>query len=127
MASPTTSSHKPQQILMDHEKLTVYQVAMEFIIFADGVTSQLPKGKGYLNDQLQRAALSITLNIAEGAGEYSPDEKIRFYRMARRSSTECAGILEVCLKLQLIEQEQYATGKDLLIRVVSMLTKMTQK
>jgi four helix bundle protein len=120
-------ANKPQRILMDHEKLIVYQVAMEFVIFANETVSQLPKGKAYLNDQLQRAALSISLNIAEGAGELSPDEKMRFYRMARRSSTECASILDVCLSLELIDDEQYEKGKNLLIRIVSMLTKMTQK
>jgi len=40
----------------------------------------------------QRAATSVPLNIAEGAGEYSGAEKSRFYRIAKRSATECAGI-----------------------------------
>ena len=36
-----------------------------------------------LADQLQRAATSIPLNIADGAGEFSASEKARFYRMAQ--------------------------------------------
>jgi four helix bundle protein len=44
------------------------------------------------------------LNIAEGAGEFSPSEKARFYRMARRSATECAAILHVCRRLALVEE-----------------------
>ena len=79
------------------------------------------------SDQLQRAALSISLNIAEGAGEYSIDEKIRFYRMAKRSATECAGILDICQRLQLVEEKRYALGRELLIRLVSMLIKMSQR
>ena len=81
----------------------------------------------YLSDQLQRAALSIPLNIAEGAGEYSVDEKARFYRMAKRSATECAGILDVCQRLQLVNEERYTKGRELLISIVSMLVKMAQK
>jgi four helix bundle protein len=81
------------RILLDHEKLTVYQVSIEFVILTDEVIEHLPRGRAYLSDQLQRAALSISLNIAEGAGEYAIDEKARFYRMAKRSATECAGIL----------------------------------
>jgi four helix bundle protein len=81
---------------LDHEKLDVYHVAVEFVIVADEIVKHLPRGRGYLSDQLQRAALSIPLNIAEGAGEYSVDEKIRFYRMAKRSATECSAILNVC-------------------------------
>jgi four helix bundle protein len=116
-----------KQVLFDHEKLTVYQVAIEFVILADEVIEHLPRGRAYLSDQLQRAALSISLNIAEGAGEYAVDEKARFYRMAKRSATECAGVLDVCQRLRLIEENRYIKGRELLIGVVSMLIKMIQK
>ena len=66
-------------------------------------------------------------NIAEGAGEYAVDEKARFYRMAKRSATECAGILDVCQRLQLVEENRYIKGRELLIGIVSMLIKMAQK
>jgi len=116
-----------KQILLDHEKLTVYQIAIEFVILADEVIEHLPRGRAYLSDQLQRAALSIPLNIAEGAGEYAIDEKARFYRMAKRSATECAGVLDVCQRLQLVEEGRYTKGRELLIRIVSMLIKMAQR
>jgi four helix bundle protein len=116
-----------KQVLFDHEKLTVYQVAIEFVILADEVIENLPRGRAYLSDQLQRAALSISLNIAEGAGEYAVDEKARFYRMAKRSATECAGVLDVCQRLRLIEWNRYIKGRELLIGIVSMLIKMVQK
>ena len=124
----TVEIKTPQkQVLLDHEKLTVYQVAIEFVILADEVIEQLPRGRAYLSDQLQRAALSIPLNIAEGAGEYAVDEKARFYRMAKRSATECAGVLDVCERLRLVEESRYMKGKELLIGIVSMLIKMAQK
>jgi four helix bundle protein len=116
-----------KRILLDHEKLTVYQVAIEFVVLADVIIEHLPRGRAYLSDQLQRAGLSISLNIAEGAGEYSIDEKARFYRMAKRSATECAGILDVCQRLQLVNEERYTKGRELLISIVSMLVKMAQK
>jgi four helix bundle protein len=116
-----------KQVLFDHEKLTVYQVAIEFVILADEVIENLPRGRAYLSDQLQRAALSISLNIAEGAGEYAVDEKARFYRMAKRSATECAGVLDVCQRLRLIEENRYIKGRELLIGIVSMLIRMVQK
>jgi four helix bundle protein len=116
-----------KQVLLDHEKLTVYQAAIEFVILADEVIEHLPRGRAYLSDQLQRAALSIPLNIAEGAGEYAVDEKARFYRMAKRSATECAGVLDVCQRLGLVEENRYMKGRELLIGIVSMLIKMAQK
>jgi four helix bundle protein len=108
----------------DHEKFAVYQTSLEFISLTNCIIEQLPKGKTYLADQLQRAASSISLNIAEGAGEFSKNEKARFYRMAKRSSTECAAILDICAKLQLIDQSSQVKARELLIRIVSMLTKL---
>ena len=59
----------------------------------------LPRGRRYLADQLQRAAVSIPLNIAEGAGEFSRKDKRRFYRIALRSATASAARLDVCRRL----------------------------
>ena len=126
----------------DHEKLDVYQVAIKFVVLSNEVIEILPRGKGYIVDQLQRAATSIPLNIAEGAGEFSPGwsfrlsytarpcirgEKKRFYRIAKRSATECAAIMDVCLCLQLIDKEMLYNSSQLLIRIVAMLIKMIRK
>ncbi|MFT4058510.1 MAG: four helix bundle protein [Legionella sp.] len=79
------------------------------------------------HDQLQRAGSSVVLNIAEGAGEFSMNEKIRFYRMARRSATECAGILDICMHFNLIDENiSLTTSRHLVLRIVSMLTKMAR-
>ena len=80
-----------------------------------------------MTDQLQRAGASITLNIAEGSGEFSTNEKSRFYRMAKRSATETAAILDVSKRLNILHEDNYQLGRDLLIRIVMMLTKMARK
>ena len=94
----------------DHEKLDVYQVSIDLVILIDEIVEHLPRGRAYLADQLLRAGTSVVLNIAEGAGEYSSCEKIRFYRMARRSGTECVGILDICQRLRLIEETRHERG-----------------
>ncbi len=109
----------------DYERLDVYQVAVEFIVLTEEIIENLPRGRAYLADQFQRASTSILLNIAEGAGESSSNEKIRFYRMSRRSATECAGIIEIVLRLGIIKIELHCKARELLIRIVSMLSKMT--
>lgn len=43
-----------------------------------------------------------------------------------RSATECAGIFEICKRLELIEESRYLKARELLIRLVAMLTKMSQ-
>lgn len=110
----------------DHEKLDVYKAAIELVVLIDNVVEHFPKGRAYLIDQLQRAGTSVALNIAEGAGEYSGNEKSRFYRMAKRSATECSAIFDVSLSLELIEEEKYSKVRLLLIRIVSMLIKMAR-
>ena len=94
----------------DHEKLDVYQVAIEFVAKANDIVEQLPRGRGYLADQLQRAALSIVLNIAEGAGKFSPADKAVFYTRARGSATESAAVLDVCRKLARISHRPSAAA-----------------
>jgi four helix bundle protein len=111
----------------DHEKLDVYRAAIEFVILIDKIVEQFPRGRAYLADQLLRAGTSIPLNIAEGAGEYSGSEKSRFYRMAKRSATECAGIFDICKQLGMVDEGLFVKGRELLVRIVAMLTKMAKK
>jgi four helix bundle protein len=111
----------------DHEKLDVYVAAIDFVVLANEVVEHLPKGRSYLALQLQRAATSVGLNIAEGAGEFSGSDKARFYRMARRSATECAAILHVCERLKLVDESRYVAGRELLLRIVSMLVQMVRR
>lgn len=93
---------------LDHERLEVYRFAIQFVVMADGIVENLPRGRAYLADQLRRAGASIPLNIAEGAGEYAPTEKARFYRMAKRSATECSSILDILKHLHLIDEGSFS-------------------
>ena len=102
-----------------HERLDVYQVAIDFVSLADDVVERLPRGSRYLAHQLQRAGLSVPLNVAEGAGEFSQNDKKRFYRMALRSATECAAILDVCRRLELADGPFLTSGRECLLRIVS--------
>jgi four helix bundle protein len=120
----TTTTERSKIGYFDHDRWDVYQAALELVILISDVVEQLPRGKAYLADQLQRAGTSVPLNIAEGAGEDALNEKARFYRMARRSATECASILDVCHRLRLLDEHRYMEGRKLLLRIVAMLTKM---
>src|ERR1041385_6795473 len=107
-----------------HERLDVYKAAIDFLALSEEIATRFPKGRAYLVDQLRRAALSVSLNIAEGAGEFAHADKARFYRMARRSGTECVAILDACRALKVTEDSILRQGRELLHRVVSMLTVM---
>lgn len=123
---PRSRRHEAGATVFDHERLDVYQTAIEFLAVADKMASDLPRGRSYLADQLRRAALSVPLNVAEGAGEFSRKDKARIYRIALRSATECAAVLDVCRALELGDVSGLLDGRNLLLRIVSMLTRMTK-
>ena len=110
----------------DHERLDVYKTSLKFIVLSTEIIASFPKGRSQLADQLNRASLSIVLNVAEGAGEYSKADKVRFYRMAKRSATECAACLDVCRELELVEKEMLEDGRKHLLDIVSMLIKLVR-
>ena len=110
--------------MIDHEKLDVYKVSIEFMAIAIKIANNIPRGYSSLADQLKRAAWSIPLNIAEGCDKSSPNDKKRFYSIARGSAMECAAIIYVCFVLKIDNEKIFEQGKSLLIRIVSMLTKL---
>jgi four helix bundle protein len=110
--------------VFDHEKLDVDQIALEFVTTAGEIVSQFPPGRHSLADQLDRASMSVVLNIAEGAGEFSRPEKARFYRMAKRSATECAAALDICRVRKLTNGTTLEVGREMLWRVVAKLIRM---
>jgi four helix bundle protein len=106
----------------DHERMEVYRRALEFIRVAASIRQHLLQGRSALADQMDRASVSIALNIAEGAGEFARREKARFYRIARRSATECAAILDVIAELELgVDAQVLREAKDQLRAIVAML------
>ena len=109
-----------------HEKLDVYNLALDFLALAEDLIEHLPRGRGHLADQLSRASTSIVLNIAEGAGKFSKPDKRRYYLSAAGSTTECAAILDVCLRLKLILPDTHSVGKAMLERIAAMLVKLAK-
>ena len=108
-----------------HEKLEVYQIALDAAVELDAVAHAIPSERRDLRDQLRRASASILLNIAEGASEFSPDEKARFYRMARRSAAECTAVLDLLARTGRLSRGGRAT-KARLVRIISMLTRLVK-
>jgi four helix bundle protein len=112
------------EFFLDHERLEVYGLAREHAREAHRLIQILPSGRADVADQYRRASLSIPLNIAEGGGEYAPAEKARFYRMAKRSATECAAVLDHMVDLQMLPEREIHKAKTLLRRIVGALIKL---
>ncbi|MEM7699698.1 MAG: four helix bundle protein [Verrucomicrobiota bacterium] len=82
---------------------------------------------GPVLDQLERASSSVTLNIAEGNGRRSSRQRAKFFDDARGSATECAGCLDILVAKNVITVSEAIAGKALLIRCVSILSKLVQR
>lgn len=104
------------------EKLDVYRKAVDFADKICELTKDFPKGTYYLADQLNRASLSISANIAEGNGRYHKADRINFFRIARGSAFECVPILEICFRRGLVDPAKSELLKKELEDISKMLS-----
>jgi four helix bundle protein len=104
------------------ENLEVYKKAVDLADCLYDVTSTCPKGNYYIADQLNRASLSISANIAEGNGRYHKADRINFFRIARGSAFECVPILEICKRKVFISAELHKNFKKDLEEICKMLS-----
>ena len=104
------------------EKLLVYQKSVDFADAICGQTEQFARGYGFLVDQLNRAALSISANIAEGNGRFTKPDRKHFFGIARGSVQECVPLLELALRRKLIGSEHHAELKSKLEEISRMLS-----
>jgi four helix bundle protein len=110
----------------DHEKLEVYREAISFVAWLSGVLDGTGR-LGEVRDQLDRAATSIPLNIAEGTGKYSQKDRCRFFDIARGSALECAAGLDVMVAKAKLTPAEIRPGKDSLQRIVRMLVGLIKR
>ena len=103
---------------------TSTRVALELHALCSTLVAQLNR---IVRDQLERASLSVVLNVAEAGGRHSRREKARFYAIARGSATEVAALLDVLAMRRLASPAAIRTGRRLAIRCVQMLTRMDQR
>ncbi len=111
--------------MLDYERLDVYQWVRDR---TPGVRVQveksLPRGYSALVDQWRRAAMSVPLNIAEAVGKTSEADRNNRYAIARGKAMECGAIIDVVRLVGAIPESDLVAAKQLLIRVVGMLSKL---
>jgi four helix bundle protein len=86
------------------------------------ITKKFPREELFgLTNQLRRAAVSLTSNIAEGFSRNSYKEKLQFYSMALGSLTEIQNQLLISRDIGYLEKEEYNN----LIRHTIKISKIT--
>ena len=96
------------KVTFQFEKLLVYQKALDFADEVCTTTEQFSRGYGFLVDQLNRAALSISANIAEGNGRFTKADRRNFFIIARGSVQECVPLLELARRRSLIDDDRHS-------------------
>ena len=104
------------------EKLIVYQKAVAFADAVCNLTRDLPRGYFFLSDQLNRAALSIAANIAEGNGRFTKPDRKHFFGIARGSVQECVPLLELAVRQGLLVADRHQQLKADLEEIARMLS-----
>ena len=110
---------------LNHKKLDVWKISKEFVREIYSLTKNFPEDEKFgMISQMKRAALSVPLNIAEGASRFSKLERKRFYEISRSSLVEVDTQLELSLDLDFVEKEEIIELEKLISRVFGMLSSM---
>lgn len=116
--------------MFSFERLNVYQDAVKLVLDIYKVTKTFPRDELFgLVSQLRRAAVSVSLNIAEGSGR-GKKEFMHFLDMARGSCYELVPLLKIASELGYLKQQDfnnlYETA-DTLAKRISALKKSVNR
>jgi four helix bundle protein len=104
------------------EKLVVYQKAVDFADEVCIFTEEFTRGYSYLANQVNRAALSISANIAEGNGRFTKADRKHFFGIARGSIQERVPLLKLARRRGFLSDSSHADIKQKLEKIEKMLS-----
>ena len=108
--------------------LSAYQESKHLVLNVYSLLRLFPSYEQYaLCDQLRRAVISISSNIAEGMGRFSTKEQIHFIEIAFGSLMEVYSQLDVATELNYISREQFETINKQIHIVASLLSGLRNK
>ena len=105
------------------EKLDIWKEALEIsdILFDYADIADSRKLFKFA-EQLRAATMSISNNIAEGSGSFSDKEFASFLNISRRSVFECANIIYILVRRNIITNDQKSKVYDKLLTLSKMIT-----
>lgn len=93
--------------------LYAWKEGHKLVLYIYKLVRKFPKEENYaLSDQMRRAAVSITSNIAEGFGRQTIKEKVQFYYQAQGSLTEIKNQLIIAKDIGYINQKDFLEIAD---------------
>jgi four helix bundle protein len=107
--------------------LDVWNKAVELATYVYQMTESFPKAETYgLISQMRRSAISISSNIAEGAGRESKKEFNQFLNISTGSCYELETQLTISQNLNFLNDAEYEDIKEKLIEIQKMLYALRQ-
>jgi four helix bundle protein len=105
-----------------YRKLLVYQHAMMLLEDVYHLTKKFPSSELHgLTNQIQRAAVSIPSNIAEGVGRFSIKDRIRFIDISNGSLMEVMCQLEIAQRLGYISEDDFKKQEINIATIAKMI------
>ncbi len=102
-------------------------MSLEYVSWAYLLAKRLKGPDHHAREQFFRTSQSIPQNIAEGNGKGTDADRRRFFEIARGSALECAAIQDTLVVCEVLDVSDSEKGKRLLVRIVSMLTKLGKR
>lgn len=89
-----------------YESLDIWKLSIEYAKTIYKVTDIFPKSEIYgLTNQLRRAAVSISANIAEGSGASTINDRLHYLDIAVKSALETTSEIQVAFELNYLNEE----------------------
>ncbi len=116
------------EVIRDFTQLNVWQKGHVLVLNIYKITRKFPKEEKFgLVDQMRRAAVSVTSNIAEGFGRRSWKDKAQFYVIASGSLIELKNQLYVAKDVDYISKSDFEQLNNLAVEVSKMINGMIRK
>lgn len=110
-------------LTLNHQKLDIYSFSKTFVLECYKLTKILPHDEKFGTiSQIRRAALSLHLNIAEGASRKSLAERKRFYEISRGSLIEIDAALDIAAGLNYLNDFNTLTLQESMINTFKLLS-----
>jgi four helix bundle protein len=110
-------------LTLNHQKLEVYTASKSFVLECYKFSKHLkPDEKFGMISQIRRAALSVHLNIAEGASRKSGPERKRYFEISRGSIVEIDAALDIAEGLEYLNGFETENLKKTMTNCFKLLT-----
>lgn len=110
--------------MFSYESLEIWQLAVQYAKNIYKITNKFPRNETFgLSSQLQRSAVSISANIAEGSGSTGIKDKLNYLDIAIKSALESTSEIQIAYELEYINlaarDELYLSAETIIKKIRS--------